>query len=64
MQFGGSDYCLWIKSGDNAYCFINNYDKVQDAVDNLPAFQADEYLKNNNDRMENIKEVTNKWIGM
>lgn len=60
-SFGGSDQSMWIKSGDNAYCFINNFDEVEYMLLNSNASDAQSYLDTHYDRMENIKEVTDKW---
>lgn len=61
-RFGGSEQYLWIKSGANAYCFVNNIDKVEFNLRELSASDAQDYLENNYDRKENIEEIINKWL--
>lgn len=60
-SFSGNEQSLWIKSGGNAYCFVNNFDEVEYFLNNSAAVDANDYLETHYDRKENIEEVVKKW---
>lgn len=54
--------CLWIKTGNNAFCFINNFDEVEHYLLNSSASKAYDYLDTHCDRKEDIKQIVNKYV--
>lgn len=60
--FKDNSQCLWIKSGNNAYCFINNFDEVENYIINSSASDAVDYLDTHYDRKEDINEIVNKFV--
>lgn len=57
----GDDQTLWIKAGPYAYCFIKDFDKIEDVLNNESASEAKSYLEKMYDRKENVQEIIDKW---
>ena len=60
--FNSANQSMWIKAGPNAYCFLKDFDKIENYINNNSASDSVDYLNKYFDRKENIQEVINKWL--